>query len=284
MPAYRFTRRRRLLGVILLGACRSIVDPALPHGAQAFAPPAVYRTWWTMTESCSGRTGSFDQVHWYRVPGVDELPSSGPKLVTGYWSLASDQIVLAGNGQFDGGLVRHEMLHALLRSGGHPRAAFLGTCAGVVDCASDCVTDAGPPPALDASALAVTEDELALSVSVAPAAPSMAIDDGFFTVTVSATNARERPVVVSLRDSSRAILGQWLQFHLQSARGGISSGVNAIDASTVRFAPGETKRQVFDFHIGNDIPSGALPLGTWSVGGGLGLRNWVYDTVTLKQE
>ena len=42
------------------------------------------------------------------------------------------------------------------------------------------------------------------------------------------------------------------------------------DASTTLFAPGETKRQVFDFHVGDDAATGGLPVGDVDVMGAFG--------------
>ena len=55
--------------------------------------------------------------------------------------------VLAGTDTIEGSVVRHEMLHALVRAKGHPRAQFLQRCGGIVACGPDCVHDAGPAAA-----------------------------------------------------------------------------------------------------------------------------------------
>jgi len=58
----------------------------------------------------------------------------------GYWSLGGSRIVLTECIVDDGSAVRHEMLHAILQVGGHPRAQFLGACAALVDCEGSCIT------------------------------------------------------------------------------------------------------------------------------------------------
>src|SRR5207237_3004074 len=74
---------------------------------------------------------------------------------------------------------------------------FLDRCGGVVSCASTCVTDAGPPPNIDATAERVTSDVLKLFVSVVPNSPSSSIDGGVFTVIVTATNPNSHAIVVT---------------------------------------------------------------------------------------
>jgi hypothetical protein len=175
-------RRRLVTTLAVIGGCHSLVDPPLPPAATAMAPPAVYATWWAMTEACSGLTGSLEHIQWFQVPGATTIPYPGLTDVSGYWS-TSDRIVLAGMTTLDGSGVRHEMLHALLHSVGHPRAAFLTSCGGVVDCARPCVADAEPLPPLDPGTPVVTPNQLHLAIAVSPASPAIETDDGFFTVT-----------------------------------------------------------------------------------------------------
>src|SRR5712671_6242500 len=120
-------------------ACGHLTDPPLPVNAMRFDPPAVYTRWWTMVESCSGFTRAFGNVEWYSAPGVLLSPDGDGDRVDGYWSLASNRIVLVADDTLDGGLVRHEMLHALVRVKGHPRSEFLQNCGGVVGCGPICV-------------------------------------------------------------------------------------------------------------------------------------------------
>jgi len=48
--------------------------PPLPLGAVQFTPPAVYRVWWDLTQACSGLSGDFPRVTWYRVPDAETIP------------------------------------------------------------------------------------------------------------------------------------------------------------------------------------------------------------------
>src|ERR1700730_14871912 len=103
-----------------LSMCNRITELALPSDAERFAPPEVYATWWNMTESCSGLVGSLSSVTWFKTNHYLMRPKS-EQSIRGYWSQAGNQIVMAGTSVFDGGAVRHEMLHALIGKLGHPR-------------------------------------------------------------------------------------------------------------------------------------------------------------------
>lgn len=115
-----------------LAACEAALGPAdpLPPSAQLVAPPEQYREWWTKTESCSGREGSFARIEWYIVPNVQTFEtSSGAKV--GLWTHSSDgvRIIIAGDYAGNELVVRHEMLHALLDREGHPTEYFQTRCA-----------------------------------------------------------------------------------------------------------------------------------------------------------
>jgi hypothetical protein len=45
-------------------------------------------------EACSGLKGSLDAVQWYAAPGPLRNPDNGAEPINGYWSLASNRIVL----------------------------------------------------------------------------------------------------------------------------------------------------------------------------------------------
>lgn len=279
-------RRRPLVVMIALAGCRSVVDPPLPPNAEAMTPVSAYKTWWAMTEACSGLTGSFDNVRWYEVPNAATVPYPGKTDVNAYWSYAHDQIVIAGLWALDGGLVRHEMLHALTQSGGHPRAQFLDRCAGVVDCDDACIRDSDPPSPAAAGTPTIRPDQLQLSIAVAPTAPSIQIDSGLFTVTVSVTNPADHPAIVALADSNASNLGTTFAYHLQGPFGGLSADVRPHDPGALRFAAHETKRQVFDFRVGYDSASYAphnFPPGEYSVGAHFGVgQPSLYQTATLR--
>lgn len=268
--------------VLCVASCRSVVEPMLPAGAEPLVAPPVYATWWAMTEACAGVSGSLDRIHWYVLPGATRVPYPGRPDVISYWTSAGNSIVLAGAEALNGGNVRHEMLHALLRVAGHPREAFLGRCAGVVDCWRGCIADAGPPSPIDRAVPIVKPDQLRLGLVIAPAAPSAQTDSGFFTVTVTAANPLDHAIVVSLPNSSNGILGRSFTYRLQGSLGGIGDNMNALDSSEVFFAAGETKRHVFDIRVGEKLGAGEVPPGEYSVGGSFGLvQPWANSQVVL---
>ncbi|MFN2603646.1 MAG: hypothetical protein ABR582_12930 [Gemmatimonadaceae bacterium] len=254
-------------GVTALSACGELVDPALPPNAQALSPPPVYARWWAMTESCSGLSGDLASINWIEVPGAATF-QFGSDLVNGYWSAASNRIVLSEDAILDGGVVRHEMLHALVRRRGHTRADFLTNCGGVVDCGAQCLDDAGPPAPLDASVITVPGDSIVVGVEVDPEAPKSTIDDGFFTIAVTARNPAAHRVFVQFLFGGTGI-GWSFHYSMRGPLGEVIGGEPPLDPGIAIFAAGETKRQVFDFTIGgNRHPlTQSLASGTYTVQG-----------------
>jgi hypothetical protein len=228
-----------------------------------------------MTEACSGLTGNMSAVRWYVTTGSPSISDGGRSDLAGYYSGASNRIVLADTAGLDGSSIRHEMLHALLGPSvsGHPRDQFLGRCAGTVMCIGPCISDAGPASPPDPAAVTVDPQVLYIAGVVEPAAPSRGVDDGWFTFTILVTNPRSTPVIVTLAPSGDA--GPPASFSwdvtclpkLASCGAyyfGSSYDWRADDmASVARFAPGETKRFIADFEIGRSptvywgIPVGA---------------------------
>jgi len=245
IPSSRLTRLALLLPLVAAATACEIVAPPLPDDAVGFTPPPVYSRWWRMVEECSGRRGSLDAVAWYEVPGASSVDVNGEP-ASGYWSRGGNQIVLAGPYTLRGDVVRHEMLHALVRGRGHPREQFLGACAGVVHCEGPCVegTFVAPGPAT-----AVTANALELDVEVVPKPPSGLVDGGSFSVIVTARNPRATAVRVTSFDGSTRNVRTW-GFEIASrVHGSMGQHRVVVDGSTLWFAPGETKRSVFDLHV-----------------------------------
>ena len=105
---------------LLLGACG--FEPA---GSQPWEAPAIYREWWAETEACSGLSGNFDRVEWMVVPGQSFPCSSGD--CVGHWQ-PGHTIFLASDWTQHEMVVRHEMLHELMRRSGHPNPPFGNGC------------------------------------------------------------------------------------------------------------------------------------------------------------
>ena len=255
--------------IIGLAACGGVVDPPpLPSDAEEFSPPVVYSTWSNMTQACSGLTGSLGAVTWYKTSEVLHDARTGD-VVLGYWYSADNTIVLTTASVHDGGTVRHEMLHSLLGKSGHPRDQFLGKCAGTVPCEAGCIRDAGPYPAPPESPIHVTGDSIDLTVDVEPKNPTPATDGGLFSITVTAHNRSAHWATVTpsvlVDDTNRTF-----SFDVRDASTsvGITKGEVALDPSEMIFAPGETKRQVFDFAIGDSPFANQLLSGNYIVRGG----------------
>jgi hypothetical protein len=158
--------------------------------------------------------------------------------------------VLNSNDTIDGATVRHEMLHALLQSGAHPRSAFLQSCGGVVPCPDQCVREAGAPPTPDAATPRVSPSELEVTSAVSPDVPSSAIDGGLATFTISVRNPFTHPVVVLL--PSNPIGGPALSYTYDirlNNGGNVASKEVAFDIGVTYFAADETKRDVIDFIV-----------------------------------
>jgi hypothetical protein len=278
----RSIRLAELMLLPLLVACEVPVAPVLVDGAQRFEPPPVYHLWWDMVTACSGSRASLSGVQWYVVPGASTVEVRGDRFA-GYWSSAGNAIVLAEAAMFDGSLVRHEMLHSITSDAAHPRGAFLGRCGGVVVCDHRCVSEAGALPPLDATMPRLGADVLEVDVVVTPASPSLASYGGWFTMTITARNPWNNPIAVRLTPSGDG--GPAMSFRYQFTRGG-GVGVFAdrvLDEGVTRFAPGETKRRVYDFRIvgdGTAALGGGLASGTYAFLGAFG-DNWATAPATV---
>ena len=287
--------RASLLALVAGISCGHLTDPPLPVNAQLFVPPPVYTGWWAMVESCSGLSGSLDKIQWYSTTSHLRDPNDNDEAIAGYWSLASNRIVLFTNDTIAGGVVRHEMLHALIRSAGHPRWAFLQACGGVVACGQVCVRDAGAPGSPAPGTPTIAPAELEVTSAVSPATPSSGFDGGLATFTISVHNPFPHPVVVSLPSGSGSVPASYGFAMRESSGGGLSSGDFAFDIGVTYFAAGETKRDVIDFFvIAPDFPSYqggpglggsgiALPVGTYSFQGDYGGKAAPNLTVVLSQ-
>ena len=234
-----------------------------------------------MTEACSGRAGKLSDVAWYVVPGTTTV-SEGFGDFAGIWSPDGNTIVLAGEAQMVGTLVRHEMLHALLYGGEHPRALYLGTCGGVVACVDQCVTEAGPPPTPAANTPRVPPDSIVVNIELDPSTPNGATLGGWFALTVTAHNPADHPVVVLLPPSGDAGPSGSFSWSLSGQTTAIYDD-RAYDSGVAYFAAGESKRDVFDLFVGatTDGNSDMAP-GDYIAAGGYGDHGSAAVHVTLE--
>ncbi len=117
------------LAPVIIGGCTAFEPSNLPFGAVPMEAPAQYQEWWARTEQCSGLTGAMTEVAWYVVPNTASFQTDlGEKV--GLWvKTDSDaKIVLAGTYRDHELVVRHEMLHQLLKRTGHPEDFFVEKC------------------------------------------------------------------------------------------------------------------------------------------------------------
>ena len=259
-----------LVGTIGMLSCSSITPP-LPPNAARFAPPAVYTRWWAMTEACSEHSRDLAAVQWYHVPGY--LLHVNGQEASGYYSVNGNRIVLVDEMLDDGAGVRHEMLHALLGVGGHPRAQFLGACASIVDCQGSCVTDAGPWHA-PSTFTVVPPDSIELA-SHATLQPPEADGQRWLALEISARNPLGRAVLVSVSPPTGVPPGsisaespRGFNYQVFGPLGGIASNMYVEDSSTVFFQPFETKQFLYEFRVDSDLTPHHIPPGQYSVRGG----------------
>lgn len=106
----------RWLPLLLLTACR---NPFVPSGAELFNPPPVYADLWQQVEACSGTTGDWHRITWFAV--ATEQFDTPEGWAMGRWQPAHT-IYLSDAGQRTYRTIKHEMLHDLLQTGGHPAA------------------------------------------------------------------------------------------------------------------------------------------------------------------
>ncbi len=244
MERRRSVRRAVSLGLAgglgFLGAtCRSVVDPPLPANAVLFAPLAQYRLWWELTSQCAGVSRSFEGVQWYLVPGVSSFPTGQGDLSGAYYR-AQNRIVLAESASSTGGVVRHEMLHALLRiSDAHPAAYFQRRCAGIVNCDGNCAQVIDPAPS-DPNAVLVDPAELSLDLALYPASGRLRDSGGWYVAAASVTNQRAIPVRVALPQKG---VGQYLSFAYSDNCWMVT---HLSTSSSINLAPGETRYHAFD--------------------------------------
>lgn len=177
---------RSILSVLALcvttATCRGIFEPPFPMNAVLISPPAQYRVWWEVVERCSGRTGSFDGVSWYRVPLGEGLTVDGES-AAGAWFAARNSIAIGDGWRASGSLVRHEILHAILQTGSHPAKYFREACGDEVLCGRSCEEPVALP-----NSIPLAVEQLSIDATFFPAFPSLERDDGKAVVVVRVRN------------------------------------------------------------------------------------------------
>jgi hypothetical protein len=125
------TRRLAFLALLLLAGCATQpdFDPIISLEVTEFTPASQpfgfvttgYAGDWSAMEACSGLTGNLADVRFYVVTDPTVTTIITPWGQAGAVYLVGRHAVLFTRHTItDAGTVRHEMLHALLRRGGHP--------------------------------------------------------------------------------------------------------------------------------------------------------------------
>jgi len=239
-------------------ACSEPMAP-LPVGAIAWSPPARFALWWQMTESCSGRQGDLRAIRWYVVPNATSIDVDGQQV---HGETIGNRIVLADSHRLDGPLVRHEMLHALLGVGGHPRDAFLVACNDIVACEGACEAEAGGRPAPLETATELAPSDVVTRVEVVPRAPAASQDSGAVAVIVSITNPHATPAWVRLvpRNSPEGIGNTFgLAIDYDDVGRAFISDQKKVIGQRFPLGANETRRFVWD----GDLPEGAYGVRGW---------------------
>lgn len=234
------TRTTALSVSLVLLSCSSLFGPDLPEGTVPLAPlPAEYEGWWSLMQRCSGREGRLEDVEWLVLPRATSIPETDG--ADGIYSERDHAIVLTGRSVGLGPLVRHEMLHALLRDGLHRRSAFIDACGGVVSCGMVCTQEAGVPLAPTPDMALMDPERMRIDVDLVPSTTSLAMGtEGCVTIVVSATNSQARPV--------RAFVVNQLSQGFSWMVEGVGAGADnrGEEAEYVAFEAGGTRRYTFD--------------------------------------
>lgn len=120
---------KRLILLLFLVACDSTITA--PANSQRLEITAEYRTWWGEMESCSGIQSNIDAVAFYVVAGMDRETGAAGR--TDWDNSGHVQIVLDSLFLHSAFVVKHEMVHALIRQKGHPDYYFRGVCGNLID-------------------------------------------------------------------------------------------------------------------------------------------------------
>lgn len=252
----------------ILAACFAFspTEP-FPPNAVPLAPPIQYGLWWQMVESCSGLSGDLATVRWYVQPGVQTLQGPGLSDAAGVWFSYGNRILLTESSVTDGPTVRHEMLHALLRSGEgesdiHPKLYFRERCGGIVWCDGPCAIDGGPDPLPPLGAAVIDVRDLLVSAQIVPAVDSGGQTGGYIALVISAQNPRPDPVWVRLAwdpgaNPYTSTTYGWIGFSGPGGYMQYGNSVAWIFGDSVAFQAGETQRFAIDI---NAVPSGTFPV------------------------
>jgi hypothetical protein len=212
------------------------------------APPQ-YALWWRLTERCAARVVDPGQIRWYVVPGAEDL---GQADIQGEYFPVSRRIVVAGRYVQNALLVRHEMLHAITGTSGHPAEDFQRRCGGVVACDATCLSEGGVLPLPDTTGPIVRPVDLDVTAQVDSTRPSMSRDSGWVALTIAVRNPRATAVRLRLTPLqpgyfASATYGYYTEYCESPFFGNPS--YSFVEDSTIVLGAGETRREVYDFQV-----------------------------------
>ncbi|MDP3992216.1 MAG: hypothetical protein U1B79_01015 [Candidatus Pacearchaeota archaeon] len=98
-----------------------------PPRAERIQPRQEWRNLWADVEKCSGRSGNFDDVNWYRA--LEKMINPEGEELAGRWIhphniYQAPENIDEGSGwsqEYKNFNLGHEMLHDLLQTYGHPK-------------------------------------------------------------------------------------------------------------------------------------------------------------------
>lgn len=235
--------------------CTGVFEPEFPPNAVLVTPPPQYRIWWEVVESCSGVTRSFDAVSWYRVPIGQGLTVRGES-AAGAWFAEENSIAIGDGWRANGSLVRHEILHAILQTGSHPKEFFRDACGDEILCGRDCLDDVVLP-----NAIPLAVEQLNVDATLFPRVPSLGRDGGYAVVVVRVRNPYNVNAFVNAHRFAQATcpVGFVMTSIADSRRYDEDCRPLRYNAADTRvyFKPGEIRHVLFDLNL-QSISSGSF--------------------------
>ena len=118
-----------LAGTTACAAPRVAGAPLAPVGRSWAVPTqGLYQEWLEKTVACSVKQGRMTDVNFYAVDAPGGAIELTGEMAHAWWVREGNRIYLPASALGEEWLVRHEMLHALLKRGSHPADTFVKAC------------------------------------------------------------------------------------------------------------------------------------------------------------